>query len=78
MDESSYPICDNCGHPQQEGEWFTGRGGHWWCSDCNIVVKDREIRGTVVMTCPECGWLLTVQFTEGTASRDRAEEDRND
>lgn len=72
FDDASWPICDNCGKAQGEDEWFRSRDGHLWCSACNTVIHDHEqIRGTLMVTCPECGWHLTVKLSEGTASRDR-------
>jgi len=76
--EAPWPICDNCGKGQEEGDWFTGRDGYWWCSACVTVIHDHEqIRGTLMVTCPECGWHLTLKLSEGTASRDRDRPNQN-
>ena len=69
-------VCDNCGKRQGENDWFTRRGGHWWCTECQTIVHQHEkLWGTLVVTCPECSWLITASLGGGSTTRDRTEPD---
>lgn len=69
-------VCDNCGKQQGPDDWFTGRSEHWWCSECATIVHEHErVYGTVILTCPECGWTITANIGTATTTRDRIEPD---
>jgi len=69
-------VCDNCGKKQEPGDWYTGRDGHWWCDECKTIVHRHErVYGAIIVTCPECGWTITVAANGGMTTRDRTEPD---